>query len=300
MEIIRFKESRKMRYRNPRNPYYPWDNLNNPICLNQVWFDYLRLPEMGNLDSKYPYCASDKMQILPYILRYSDAEGVIFRLGIFRYNGGPVDGFEYAVDYIDSENSHDLLGLFMKNLGLEFNLNPSASDCVALARKLYEIDRKFESYFDKYFVFDEIPDSFNTVISDYVKIAADNRKLDLALSESKKENESLKNEIQDRNLLIQRILIDQHEEACRRLIDNNAPLDNQVVILRDEYNSLADVPTLGVSDKKMNGKLSTSRNLFDGARHKADRAHEKGLSRIFGTHASLIDYDYMKTYLQNK
>lgn len=301
MEIIRFKESRKSRYRSAITPYFPWDNLNNPICLNEIWFKYLGLPEMGNLDSISPYYITDgKMRISPYVLRESDSEGVIFRLGLFEYHGGPVDGFEYAVNFIDSERSHEILELFMKNLGFEFNLNPSVSDCVALAHKLYDIDRNFAKEFDKYFVFDEIPDAFTSVISEYVNMVADNRKLNLNISQSKMEIESLKKEIEDRSLLIQRILIDQHEAECRRLIENCAQVDTQVVLLRDDYNSLEDVPTLGISNKKMTGKLSTARNMFDGARHKADSAHQKGLSRIFGQHASLIDYDYMKTYLQNK
>lgn len=272
-----------------------WDNLDNPFNLNKICFS---LGVDSSLLSNPVDRSRKGYHISPYMVYESPETGVIFRLGVYKYQfellGWGADGFEDSVEYQESDQFRTLLRDVMTALGFKYSEYPSQTESAALIERLCELDSEFCNLFNSLFEFEEISDDVHSLALNEWDRMENRRRFNREIQRKDKEIESLSNKLGETEKHLQQVLIDCHFDECISHVQESKDIDENYLSRKKDYEDAIKNPMF---PKK---QLAILKNLYDGARLKYNNHHGKYIAQIFGTDASSIDYNFLNSYISSR
>ena len=289
-----------------------WNNLDNPVNLTGIWknlnienFEWWEKRSYDDYTSIFnferPIFGNEKYLISLYLTTDSPETGLIFRPMLCKYYGWDDD----QVKFYDTQSNEHLLKIFMKGLGLEFKRYPTSDECVKMIEKLSEMDEKFKKQFNDRFIIEEIPETRDELVSEFYKSKDDCREKDQKIAEKERKIEEKNGEISklyeklhQKDLLLQRVLIDEHRKECEQLVDDWEKAVENSKRCHDELEQIRQQLAENPKDSDLNRKRKIAKDLWTDAKWQINLVRKQGMERIFGRNQEYIDFEYMMDYLR--
>ena len=282
-----------------------WDNLDNPFNLTGIWknfnsdtFDswskHTFEDEGKRLNFERPRYDDDKYIISLYLISDNPQTGLIFRPMLCKYRGWDDD----EVEFYDTQSNEYILKIFMEGIDLEFKRYPTSDECIQMVERLSELDEKFKKQFDERFIIDEIPDTREGLIVEYFKRKDECEEWDEKLAKKHEEIGKLHEKLHQKDLLLQRVLIDEHRKECGQLVDDWEKAVENSKRCHDELEQIRQQLAEKPKDSDLNRKRKIAKDLWTDAKWQINLVRKQGMERIFGRNQEYIDFEYMIDYLR--